>query len=1121
MRFPLRCTALALKFLALCLVLGFVCGRVCAQKSASPPKPQPEIQALINQADKAERQYQWNEALHLLEAARQKAVSVKDRVGEATAINNVGLVYSNIGQPQKALDLLQQVLPLEREVGDKAGEAVTLNNIGGISADIGEPQKALAFLQQALSLSREVGDKSLEAVTLSNIGKVYSQIGQPQKALVFYQQALPLSREEKDKEGEARTLNNVGLVYTDIGQPQQALEVFDQALALEREVGDKAVEATTLANIGLVYSNIGQPQKALDFFQQALPIHRVVGDKAGEASTLNNIGGVYSAISQPQKALDFLQQALPLRRAVRDKAGEATTLGNIGLVYFNGGQPQKAWAFFRKALQLENEVGDRVGEARALNNIGSVYSRIGQPQQALDFFQQSLPLSREVEDKSLEAVALSNIGKVYSDLGQPQKALEFFQQALPLSRKTGDKAGEAATLNDIGGVYSRVGQPQQALDFFEQSLALEREVGDRQGEATQLSNIGKVYYDVNQLQKALEFLQQALPVEREIGDRPGEARTLNNIGMVYSYKGQPRQALSSFQKALPLEREIGDRPGEAVTLSNIGFFYDNTGQPEKALRFYRKAIPLHEDLFQQITDSKQIGAFQQQNIVSLHARYAVAFWKCNRPQEALAMLERGRSTGLARLAALNRLPLQVLLGKDAPGWQQANLHLLGLETQISEMAARYRNTRNAEVKQTYASSLDTLRQKQQQAELDRSHLKQRLLVAHPDFARVFSQKPLIYSQLKKALLTPENADTLYLEYAVVYNKTILLFALSRSAGLHVFPLDAKMLKQRSLSERVNQWRESFDGAISVPEKLASINDLSRLLLGPLFKSGLLTQHRYSHLVVVADGPLLDVPFAALMTPQGKRLVQHYALSAPFSLTMLTWPAPYRATSTSLLAVANPPTDQIDLPQAEKQARALLPFFPSSIPLCGADATKANVLARMGQCQILHFGLHGEANNLNGLASCLLLAAPTGQDGRLTAAEITEHPLRAQLAVLSACKTLQGAKQGGEGLLGLTWAFRASGCPAVVASQWEVEEGATALLMQQFYAGLLPGKTRKRGLSKDEALRQAMLAVMRRPEYASPRSWAAFQVMGTTAPLRLISPVPAKRKMAVATGYRAE
>jgi tetratricopeptide (TPR) repeat protein len=55
---------------------------------------------------------------------------VGDRGGEATTLNNIGGVYSELGEKQKALEYYSQSLPLRRAVGDRSGEATTLNNIG-------------------------------------------------------------------------------------------------------------------------------------------------------------------------------------------------------------------------------------------------------------------------------------------------------------------------------------------------------------------------------------------------------------------------------------------------------------------------------------------------------------------------------------------------------------------------------------------------------------------------------------------------------------------------------------------------------------------------------------------------------------------------------------------------------------------------------------------------------------------------------------------------------------------------------------------------------------------------------------------------------------------------------
>jgi CHAT domain-containing protein len=82
-------------------------------------------------------------------------------------------------------------------------------------------------------------------------------------------------------------------------------------------------------------------------------------------------------------------------------------------------------------------------------------------------------------------------------------------------------------------------------------------------------------------------------------------------------------------------------------------------------------------------------------------------------------------------------------------------------------------------------------------------------------------------------------------------------------------------------------------------------------------------------------------------------------------------------------------------------------------------------------------------------------------------------LNAELVTLSACETALGRDAGGEGFLGFTQALLMSGTRSVCLSLWKVDDTATALLMQRFYANLLG---RRPGLSspmpKAESLREA-------------------------------------------------
>jgi tetratricopeptide (TPR) repeat protein len=82
-------------------------------------------------------------------------------------------------------------------VSDKGGEATTLNNIGGVWSALGEQHKALEFFNQALPLFRAVGNREGEATTLYNIGLAWDALGNMDKAIENTEQALRMMIKNK------------------------------------------------------------------------------------------------------------------------------------------------------------------------------------------------------------------------------------------------------------------------------------------------------------------------------------------------------------------------------------------------------------------------------------------------------------------------------------------------------------------------------------------------------------------------------------------------------------------------------------------------------------------------------------------------------------------------------------------------------------------------------------------------------------------------------------------------------------------------------------------------------------------------------------------------------------
>jgi tetratricopeptide (TPR) repeat protein len=722
-------------------------------------------------------------------------------------------------------------------------------------------RQAIGKWEEALKLYRQINDKTWEAATFVSIGKVYSDLGEKQKALSYYDQALLLFRQVGEKNGEATTLNNIGLVFSDLGEKQKALTYYDQALPLYRQVGNKFGEATTLNNIGQVYSALGEKQKALSYYDQALPLLRQVGNKGGEATTLNNIGLVYDDLGEKQKALTYYDQALPLYRQVGDKDGEATTLTNIGAVYSALGEKQKALSYYDQALPLLRQVGNKGGEATTLNNIGLVYDDLGEKQKALSYYDQALPLLRQVGNKGGEATTLSNIGQVFSDLGEKQKALTYFDQALPLLRQVGNKGGEATTLNNIGKVYKDLGEKQKALTYYDQALPLYRQVGDKDGEATTLNNIGGVYYTLGEKQKALEYLDQALPLLRQVGNKGGEATTLNNIGKVYKDLGEKQKALTYYDQALPLRRQVGDKGGEATTLFNLALLERSKNNLQPALTHIETAIAIIEDLRTKI-DSQDLRTsyfasvqdyyqFKTDLLMQLHKKDR------SKRYDALAVDTNERSRA--------RVLIELLTEANAKIRKGANPQLLQQETsllqRIEATEKLLNNLESQSQKDLIVKNSIEQRKKERENLLNQyRELQTKIRTTSPEYAAIKYPQPLKLSQIQQQL----DKDTLLLQYSLGKDRSYLWAVTPDSLDSYELP------GQKQIEDAANNFREvilaggvpygkDHPNAINKPA-----SQLTQIILAPVANK--LGKKR---LVIVADGVLQNIPFAALadLTPQ--------------------------------------------------------------------------------------------------------------------------------------------------------------------------------------------------------------------------------------------------------------
>jgi CHAT domain-containing protein len=709
-------------------------------------------------------------------------------------------------------------------------------------------------------------------------------------------------------------------------------------------------------------------------------------------------------------------------------------------------------------LVIAQEIKDRQGEGRVLGNLGIAYDALGDYAKSIKYQEQRLVIAREVKDRQGEGYALGNLGVTYHSLGNYARAIEYHRQSLVVMREVKDRRGEGQSLGNLASAYRSLGNYARAIEYHQQRLTIAREAKDRHGEGQSLGNLGIAYYFLGNYARAIEYHQQSLAIAREIKDLYSEGKSLNNLGIAYDALDNYAKAIEYHQQSLLIKREIKDRSGEGQSLNNLGVALLKSNNLTKAERTLFEGIEIWESLRAQLgnNDTNKVSIFEEQ------ARTYVALQQvliaANKPTVALEISERGRARAFVEQLARR---LQGTGTGDQLTVQPVTL------AQMQQIAKSHNATL---VQYSIVSDEFKIQGKQ---------------VARQSDLYIWVIKPTGEISFRKADLKPLWQQQNTSLAALVNQSRDAIGARSRSdAADVVVSLTPEGLRRQ-------QEKQSRD-----------LKQLHKLLIEPI--ADLLPTNPDDRVIFMPQGPLFLVPFPALQDANNQYLIdRHTILTAPaIQVLQLTQQQRSRPRSAQTLVVGNPtmpkvrtqaggPFEQLSpLLGAETEARQVATLL-NTTAITGKQATKAAIVQQMSTARIIHFATHGLLDDFQGLGVPGAIAlAPDGtgkeNDGLLTANDILDMKLTAELVVLSACDTGRG-RLTGDGVIGLSRSLITAGVPSVLVSLWKVPDRSTALLMTEFYKHLQQNPDRA------TALRQAMLTTKR--QHPDPIDWAAFTLIG--------------------------
>jgi CHAT domain-containing protein len=678
----------------------------------------------------------------------------------------------------------------------------------------------------------------------------------------------------------------------------------------------------------------------------------------------------------------------------------------------------------------------------------------------------------------LEAENLA--GQALYRLGRSAEAETRLTQARTLARAAADRVREAAILGTLGRGQLSLERYDAALGWLEQALAF-TDLDTHLMYATAALNAGICYARLGEFDRALELQERAV--------RLHEARTvavyleqaLGELGHTHLLRGDPARAVALLERARDVAASAGRTADAALWLdSSAAALIDQQRWPE-AERLNDESVELKSatgkvSLAPNLINRAHIAAGRGQHTDAI-AGFQAALDDAGAPP----WVEWQAHAGLGSVF--------VNTGRTVEGLRHFERALTVVEnTRSALLRPEYRIAFLSRMIHFYRVYVDAL--------VDAHQPQRALEVADASRARVLAER---FGSTPGARLSAlalvdraRKADATAVTYWLGPERSLVWTVNER--GIRMVPLPGAAEIDRLVADH----RTFIERTLGDPRRVSQApgDALAAAVLNPILPF----VPKGSRVIVVPDGSLHAVNFETLPVGADRPYwIEDVTIAVAPALALVSArpdsvPPVTPAAQPSLLLVG----DAVDA----GQGLGRLQYAAAEIDGIRGAFSKVNVVVQRGgeaspqafvdgspgAFSTIHFTAHATANGLSPLDSSIELSPGPGGGFKLYARDIAQLTLRADLVTISACRSAGDRAYGGEGLVGLAWAFMRAGAGRVIAGLWDVDDQSTAALMTDTYAALAAGQ------SPADALRSAKLRMIAAGgNFAKPYYWAPFQV----------------------------
>ena len=856
-------------------------------------------------------------------------------------------------------------------------------------------------------------------------------------------------------------------IYQNVSQPLDPL-IDDKGLELQRQqltawhndwqqcrANPDSTFGLLLQRLGVVASWQGQTIRSIEWYKKAIGVF----SKSRQDTRISSIPKANYLIGECYLLNNDYVKAKPVFEQILQLPEQAATISHKISSYLQLAYILTDYGDYEKALKLLTsgvKVAEKYQNKRLLIQLNYqksyVLRRLERYKEAIDITHFIVRLAQKEQQTDELIKNYESLGTLYSADIQPDSALVFYTKALLLAQQT-KRSIPNLIYNNIGYMYQLSKKPDDALNFYQKALQFET---DHYHRAMVIHNIGSIEAQEKQYKKAFAHFQDAF--NEIILDKPLKMSEENPKAITIKRSIRKQYLLIFIQSKAETWLEYYKDTKIKSHLTN-------------ALKSYALADSIIDFMrYEHAGEGSKL--FWRQKTRAMYEQAIEACYLAGDTEQAFRFLEKSKAVLLAD--KVNELGANQQLSKvDTKNQRALRDSINNLQNQLATLAA------NDKKRTLLQSRLERFND-------DFEGFRKNLETTNPAYYRYkYDNSTPTINAFKKTI----DLRGAFVSY-FMGDSAIYAFKLTPQAS----KLVKLKISPRAYLSVTNEFLNLCANRAALNAHYPRYRALAYALYEQLWKPLNINAER---VIISQDGVFL--PFEALLSQRDGSafLLNKHAISYTYSANLLVknkippWGgiggfvgfAPERFAAS---------LQQVSLNGSVENLNEVKKHFWQSRNLTQVHASKANFLRYAPNARVIQLFTHADANNTNAAEPQIYF-----QDSALGLSEFgqTDH-FKAELLVLSACKTGVGQNQRGEGVFSLARGFAALGIRSTVTTIWNVEDQPTYALTKLFYKYL------HQNLPKDVALQKAKLDWIEAggATDALPSQWAGMILVGDAAPL---------------------